>query len=149
MNIGGANIEIGGTSNGQVVEYVNSRNPRGWSCLHVTEGGITSDFCTNATVSNNDIGPCGQSGTNSAGDGLWADGISFACTDSLVEGNDVSLIFIFHGVFGSSSLILVCHLDYRIYRWWHCAFWCSGHDSYRKYPHLIFDLFRIWSHQHG
>jgi hypothetical protein len=94
MNTGGANIEIGGTSNGQVVKHVNSRNPRGWSCLHVTEGGITSNYCTNATVSNNDIGPCGESGKNSAGQGLWADGISFACTNSLVEGNDVSLIFI-------------------------------------------------------
>lgn len=93
MNTGGGNIEIGGTSSGQVVKYVNSRNPRGWSCLHVTEGGTTSNYCTNATVSNNDIGSCGDSGTNSAGQGLWADGISFACTNSLVEGNDVSDIF--------------------------------------------------------
>ncbi|KAH8705718.1 pectin lyase fold/virulence factor [Talaromyces proteolyticus] len=86
---GSANIEIGGTSNGQVVKYVASKNPRAWSCLHVTEGGLSSDYCTNATVSNNDIGPCGQSGTSN-GDGLWADGISFACTNSLVESNTVT-----------------------------------------------------------
>jgi hypothetical protein len=48
---------------------------------------------TNATVSNNDIATCGDSGTKSAGQGLWADGISFACTNFLVKGNDVSDIF--------------------------------------------------------
>jgi hypothetical protein len=55
---------------------------------------LTSNYCTNATIANNDIGPCGQSGTNSAGQGLWADGISFACTDSVVKSNTVCIIFI-------------------------------------------------------
>ena len=142
IKTGGANIEIGGTSNGQVVKYVNSRNPRGWSCLHVTEGGITSNYCTNATVSNNDIGPCGQSGTNSAGQGLWADGISFACTDSLVEGNDVSLIFT---VLGCSCLIRNRTLDHRIHGWWDSDFRCSRHNSYREYYHFVLNVCWIWS----
>ena len=147
VNIGGANIEIGGTSNGQIVKYVNSRNPRGWSCLHVTEGGIESDYCTNATVSNNDIGPCGQSGTNSAGQGLWADGISFACTDSLVEGNDVSTILPLSRY--RNSLIDIFTLDYRIYRWWYCNLWRSRHDSYREYSHLVLNICWIRGNQHG
>lgn len=88
---GGANIEIGGESTGQVVTGVASRNPRGWSCLHVIGSGIDASPCTNATISNNDIGPCGQEGTNSQGQSLWADGISLDCTNSLVSSNTVIL----------------------------------------------------------
>lgn len=87
---GGANIEIGGGVTGQVVSYVASRNPRGWSCLHIIGSGNTAAPCTSATITNNDIGPCGQSGTDSSGNGLWADGISLDCTNSLVHGNTVS-----------------------------------------------------------
>lgn len=87
---GGANIEIGGLATGQVVSNVASRNPRGWSCLHIIGSGNTNSPCANATIINNDIGPCGQSGTDSAGNGLWADGISLDCTDSLVQDNTVS-----------------------------------------------------------
>jgi hypothetical protein len=86
---GGANIEIGGLSSGQVVDYVASKNPRGWSCLHVIGSGNTASPCSNATVTNNDIGPCGQEGTDAAGNGLWADGISLDCTNSLVQYNTV------------------------------------------------------------
>lgn len=57
--------------------------------MHVIEGGTTSNLCVNATVTDNDIGPCGQEGANAAGQGMWADGISFACTKSLVSGNSV------------------------------------------------------------
>jgi hypothetical protein len=89
---GGANIEIGGLATGQVVSHVASRNPRGWSCLHIIGSGNTASPCTNATIINNDIGPCGQSGTDSAGNGLWADGISLDCTNSLVQDNTVSTI---------------------------------------------------------
>lgn len=87
---GGANIELGGSGSGQVVSHVASKNPRGWSCLHVIGSGNTAAPCTNATIVNNDIGPCGQSGTDSSGNGLWADGISLDCTKSLVQGNTVS-----------------------------------------------------------
>lgn len=89
---GGANIELGGLATGQVVEHVASRNPRSWSCLHVIGSGVASNPCTNATIINNDIGPCGESGMNSAGQGLWADGISLDCPNSLVQGNTVSRI---------------------------------------------------------
>jgi hypothetical protein len=89
---GDANIIVGGvTSGGQVISNVASRNPRSWSCLHVIGSGQDSNPCRNVTLTNNDIGPCGQSGTDpSSGDGLWADGISLDCTASLVQGNTVS-----------------------------------------------------------
>ncbi|KAJ4165223.1 hypothetical protein LMH87_006864 [Akanthomyces muscarius] len=87
---GGANIEIGGQSTGQVVSNVASRNPRGWSCLHVIGSGNDGSPCKQATIVNNDIGPCGQSGYNDQGQGLWADGISLDCTDSLVQGNTIN-----------------------------------------------------------
>ena len=87
---GGANIEIGGGVTGQVVSHVASRNPRAWSCLHIIGSGIAAAPCTNATITNNDIGPCGESGTDSSGNGLWADGISLDCTQSLVKNNTVS-----------------------------------------------------------
>ncbi|OZJ02248.1 hypothetical protein BZG36_04916 [Bifiguratus adelaidae] len=90
LSNGGANIEVGGGGTGLIVSHVASRNPRGWSCLHVIEGGTMSSLCLNATVTNNDIGPCGQEGTNSAGQGMWADGISFACASSLVSGNSIT-----------------------------------------------------------
>lgn len=88
---GDANIIIGGvTSGGQVVSNVASRNTRSWSCLHVIGSGQDNNPCRNVTLLNNDIGPCGQSGTDSNNNGLWADGISLDCTASLVQGNTVS-----------------------------------------------------------
>ncbi|CAK5275164.1 unnamed protein product [Mycena citricolor] len=77
----GANIVMGGVNDHQVVEYVRSYNPRGWSCLHVTEGPLS---CRNATIQNNDIGPCGVDIEDE-----WADGISISCQDSVVRGNRV------------------------------------------------------------
>lgn len=87
---GGANIEIGGGSTDQVVTRVASRNPRGWSCLHVIGSGDDASPCKNATISNNDIGPCGQEGTDSKGQALWSDGISLDCTNSLVSSNTIT-----------------------------------------------------------
>lgn len=89
LHTGGANIEIGGGVTGQVVSNVASKNPRGWSCLHVIGSGVATAPCKNVTLVNNDIGPCGQSGTDSDGNGLWADGISLDCTNSLVQNNQV------------------------------------------------------------
>ncbi|KAG8747422.1 hypothetical protein FRC10_001093 [Ceratobasidium sp. 414] len=76
---GGGNIEIGGSSGAQLVEYVRSFDPRGWSCLHIAEGVLN---CSNATVRYNDIGPCGSDVF-----GQWADGISLSCKNSLVYDN--------------------------------------------------------------
>ena len=86
---GGANIELGGVSNGQTIKFVASKNPRTWSCMHIVESGDTSNPCTNATIANNDIGPCGVEGTEASAEGMWADGISFACTNSVVASNTV------------------------------------------------------------
>ncbi|UJR17128.1 hypothetical protein I4U23_004024 [Adineta vaga] len=79
---GSANIEIGGPTNNQVVDYVHSYEPRGWSCLHIAESGLNG--CRNATITNNDIGPAGHP------DGQYADGISMACTESSVANNIIT-----------------------------------------------------------
>jgi hypothetical protein len=59
--------------------------------MHFIESGDDSNPCRNATISNNDIGPCGEEGTDSQGNGLWADGISMACTNTMVTNNKVSI----------------------------------------------------------
>ncbi|PRP88331.1 hypothetical protein PROFUN_03245 [Planoprotostelium fungivorum] len=76
---GGANIEIGGNSRGQVVDDIRSYDPRGWSCLHMTEGG-----CTGGIITNSQFGPAGYS------NGEWADGISLACENALVANNVIT-----------------------------------------------------------
>lgn len=79
---GSGNIEIGGPNTDQLVDHVHSYEPRGWSCLHITENGLNG--CRNATITNNDIGPSGNSS------GHWADGISMACTQSLIANNVIT-----------------------------------------------------------
>ncbi|KAI0331299.1 hypothetical protein GY45DRAFT_1322582 [Cubamyces sp. BRFM 1775] len=79
---GGANIEMGGSNSGQLIEYVRSFDPRSWSCLHISEGALS---CNNVTVQNNDIGPCGSDSFQE-----WADGISVSCMNSLVRNNTVN-----------------------------------------------------------
>ncbi|KAI0268151.1 pectin lyase fold/virulence factor [Gloeopeniophorella convolvens] len=79
---GGANIEMGGANSNQLIEYVHSYDPRGWSCLHIAEGGLV---CNNATVQNNDIGPCGSDVFQQ-----WADGISISCRAAVVRNNLVN-----------------------------------------------------------
>lgn len=79
---GGGNIEIGGANQDQIVSFVKSWDPRGWSCLHVAEGPFQ---CSNVTISHNDIGPCGSDYFQ-----YWADGVSLSCANSLVEENDIT-----------------------------------------------------------
>ncbi|KAI0776175.1 pectin lyase fold/virulence factor [Trametes elegans] len=79
---GGANIEMGGSNTGQLVEHVRSFDPRSWSCLHVAEGAFA---CSGVTVQNNDIGPCGSDRFQE-----WADGISVSCMNSVVRNNLVN-----------------------------------------------------------
>ncbi|KAL4256680.1 Pectin lyase fold/virulence factor, partial [Pleurotus pulmonarius] len=78
---GGANIEMGGSTSGQLIEHVASYNPRSWSCLHIAEGSLD---CNNVTVQHNDIGPCGTDDFQQ-----WADGISMSCRNSLVWNNTI------------------------------------------------------------
>ncbi|KAH8689155.1 hypothetical protein BGW36DRAFT_466700 [Talaromyces proteolyticus] len=87
---GGASIELGQASTGIVISDIVSKNARAWSCLHLLQSGDSSAPCTNVTIMNNQIGPCGNEGTNSAGISQWADGISFACQGSLIENNFVN-----------------------------------------------------------
>ena len=83
---GGGLIEIGGNASGQVVKNVWSHDPRGWSALHLIEGGVTGGVpaCQKATVTDNQIGPSGMPG------GEWADGISLACGNSIVSNNTIT-----------------------------------------------------------
>ena len=78
---GSALIEMGGQVSGQLVQYVHSFEPRGWSALHVFEGGLN---CSGVEVLNNDIGPSGEPA------GEWADGISYACSNGRVANNVVT-----------------------------------------------------------
>ncbi|KAH0840261.1 hypothetical protein J3R83DRAFT_1268 [Lanmaoa asiatica] len=79
---GGANIEMGGSNANQLIEFVHSFDPRSWSCLHVSQGNLN---CTNVTVQNNDIGPAGSELFQQ-----WADGISFACRNSVIRNNMIN-----------------------------------------------------------
>lgn len=88
---GDALIEMGGGASGQVVSYNVIKNTRSWSCLHYIGSGQDYNPCRDGTVTNNTIGPCGNEGTDDAGNSLWADGVSFECTASEVSYNDVSL----------------------------------------------------------
>jgi parallel beta-helix repeat protein len=79
--IGGGNVEMGGSNSNQLVEYVKSYNPRGWTCLHIAEGSLS---CNNVTVQNNDVGPCGTDDFQQ-----WADGLSISCQNAIVRNNMV------------------------------------------------------------
>ncbi|KAG5729141.1 hypothetical protein E4T56_gene14007, partial [Termitomyces sp. T112] len=76
---GGGNIEMGGENSDHLVEFVHSYDPRGWTCLHISEGTLN---CNNSVVQNNDIGPCGSDTFQE-----WADGISMSCMNSIVRNN--------------------------------------------------------------
>ncbi|KAJ3831913.1 hypothetical protein F5878DRAFT_41917 [Lentinula raphanica] len=78
---GGGNVEMGGSNSNQLVEYVKSYNPRGWTCLHVSEGALN---CNNITIQNNDVGPCGTDDFQQ-----WADGLSISCQNAVVRNNMV------------------------------------------------------------
>ena len=77
---GQALIGAGGISSGQIIRAVKAFDTRSWSTIQIIEG-IPSEPCTDALVENNEIGPAGQP------DGSWADGISFACSNSVVRNN--------------------------------------------------------------
>ena len=76
----GALIQAGGAASDQVIESVRALEPRGWTVIHLFEG-PADQRCTGATVRGNHLGPAGRP------DGTWADGISLACTNSVVTGN--------------------------------------------------------------
>lgn len=82
LDPGQALLEFGGPTSGQWIDQVHAYEPRAWSCLHVIEGNLN---CAGARVSNNQFGPSGHY-ENFA----WADGISMACTNSLVENNVIT-----------------------------------------------------------
>lgn len=77
---GGALIELGGDAAGIRIDHIRSFDPRGWSTMHVFEGG---GHCRGARITDSEFGPAGSP------DGAWADGISFACRDGLIANNRV------------------------------------------------------------
>lgn len=82
---GDALIYAGGSSRGQVIRYVDIIEPRSWSALQLIQGHPSpAPPCQNALVEHNVIGPAGEY------DGTWADGISLACTNSIVRNNRIT-----------------------------------------------------------
>lgn len=79
---GSALIEFGGPTSGQWIDSVHAYEPRAWSAMHVIEGNLN---CAKARISNNQIGPSGNYANFE-----WADGISMACTNSVVENNVIT-----------------------------------------------------------
>ncbi len=88
---GGALLELGGAGTGQTVQNSYVHDTRSWSDLHVIEGAVTNSVpqCQNAKILDNTIGPSGTATPSAPGNGTWADGISLACGNSLVQGNTV------------------------------------------------------------
>jgi len=81
---GDALIYAGGSSNGQIVRSVRIIEPRSWSALHFVEGHPSpAPPCRNALIEDNEIGPAGSSNET------WADGISLACTTTIVRNNRI------------------------------------------------------------
>lgn len=74
---GEALVYAGGHSTGQVIRNNMIMEPRSWSALQLIEP------CTDALVEHNYIGPAGYP------DGTWADGISLACTNTIVRENQI------------------------------------------------------------
>ncbi len=68
---------LAGTPAGQIFRALKIMEPRSWSALHLIEP------CSDALVEDNDVGPAGNP------DGTWADGISLACTNSIVRNNRI------------------------------------------------------------
>lgn len=79
---GDALILAGGSASGQVIREIKAFEPRSWSILHLFEG--PPPRCSGALVEDNELGPAGQQ------DGNWADGISLACTNSIVRNNTIT-----------------------------------------------------------
>jgi hypothetical protein len=79
---GEALIYAGGFSRGQVIKDNVIRNTRSWSSLQLIQGHSVSEPCSDALVKGNLIGPAGTSAE-------WADGISLACNESTVTGNEI------------------------------------------------------------
>ena len=87
--VGDALLEMGGGTTGQTVSHIVAKNTRSWSCMHFIESGIDSQPCKGASITFNEIGPCGNEGVNSQNQAQWADGMSIACTASTVTDNTV------------------------------------------------------------
>jgi hypothetical protein len=81
---GDALITAGGFSSDQVIKANVIRNTRSWSSLQIISGYSDDQPCTEALVEGNVIGPSGTSTSME-----WADGISLACNDSTVRGNEI------------------------------------------------------------
>ncbi|KAF8505333.1 hypothetical protein BU17DRAFT_57949 [Hysterangium stoloniferum] len=64
-----------------VIDRCIIRHPRHWSCIQAFEGS------QNVRITNNRIGPAGIGANRESG--KWADGISYACSNGLVAGNEI------------------------------------------------------------
>ncbi len=88
---GGALLEMGGGGTGQTVQNITAHDTRSWSDMHFIEGTVTNSVpqCQKATIQDNTIGPSGTAAPDAPGNNTWADGISLACGNSMVQGNTI------------------------------------------------------------
>jgi hypothetical protein len=90
----GALVAFGGTSTGQVVEYVEAKYARNWSHIQVKDVWDESrpypDRCNHATVQNNDVGYAGTWPLASSLPNYFSDGLSIGCADSQVLNNTIT-----------------------------------------------------------
>ncbi|KAK1776199.1 hypothetical protein QBC45DRAFT_472088 [Copromyces sp. CBS 386.78] len=94
---GDALLEMGGGTEGQTVSHTVVRNTRSWSCVHFIGSGQENNPCRQATVTFNEVGPCGHQGVDSAtGYGLWADGITTVTDNTITGATDGGIV-----IFGS------------------------------------------------
>lgn len=81
---GDALVYAGGSSDRQIIRAVKITEPRSWSALQLIQGHPSpAPPCSNALVEDNEVGPAGSS------DETWADGISLACTKTIVRNNRI------------------------------------------------------------
>lgn len=102
-------VELGGRDvTGVRVEKVELAYPQGWTCLHLFEGAHDADGnsrCQNAWIVQNYIHDAGLPYS-----GLWADGISMACSGTVSQNTirnvtDVGIVLFFNGVTVQNNVI--------------------------------------------
>lgn len=81
---GGALISAGGSVVGQVISNIKAYEPRGWTCLHLSEGQNKRQRCNGAIVKDSEFGPSGLDKS------ATADGISLACRNSILFQNVIT-----------------------------------------------------------
>jgi len=88
---------FGGNINNQEVAYIDARDSRSWTLLHILNGDFYTDEsgnkrsrCSGFKVHDSTFGPSGLPELDSQGQGQWSDGISLGCEQSEVTNNVIT-----------------------------------------------------------